>query len=236
MKNALEILFENDAVVAVNKPADILSVAGRNTDKQSVESLLVDKELFKVHRIDAETSGVLLFAKNKEAQVLLSKQFEERQTQKIYHALVCGKMRKDSGTIDVPLKVNAQGNYVKMDAQGKEALTQYECIESFAKYSFVQVQIFTGRMHQIRVHLAGIGHPIVADGKYGNGKALKLSDIKRNYKNTDKEEAVYMGSLALHASSLSFFLPKTDHVITVTAALPKTFELSLKMLRKYGNT
>jgi 23S rRNA pseudouridine1911/1915/1917 synthase len=190
--------------------------------------------IFVVHRIDRETSGVVLFAKTAETHAQLNTAFEQRNVKKKYHAIVVGTSHTNSGCIDLPIIENEQGvRKMKVDTKkGKEARTDYTVIEQFDGYALIEARPYTGRTHQIRLHLSAIGLPILADPLYGDGRGFFLSTIKRNYQRKEEEQPL-LRRTALHAVSLSFNHPVTSGNILIDAPIPKDMEAVLKALRKY---
>jgi len=203
------IVFEDDDYVALNKPSGLLSIPDREGKEISLKSLLQERyeRIFTVHRLDKDTSGLIIFAKNEEAHRHLSMQFEERQTEKIYVGLVLGTPANPKGTINLPIAENmvTRGTMI-INRRGKEAITDYEVLENFGSYSWLQFRIHTGRTHQIRVHLKDMGHPIVCDELYGDGKPLLLSSLKSKFKlsKNELEERPLLNRLGLHAFQLNF--------------------------------
>jgi pseudouridine synthase, RluA family len=231
------ILLEDDAVLAINKPAGLLVLPDRYDHTLfNLYDLLKETfgTIFVVHRIDRETSGVVLFAKTAEAHAQLNTAFEQRQVEKKYRAIVAGISHTESGSINLPITENEHGvRKMKVDTKkGKEARTDYTVIERFDGYTLVEARLHTGRTHQIRVHLSAIGLPILADPLYGDGRGFFLSTIKRNYQGKEEEQPL-LGRTALHAFSLSFSHPITSGNILVEAPLPKDMEVVLKALRKH---
>ena len=202
-------IFEDDDFIALNKPSGLLSIPDREGKEGSLKSLLQEKyeRIFTVHRLDKDTSGLIIFAKNEEAHRHLSMQFEERQTEKIYVGLVLGTPANPKGTINLPIAENmvTRGTMI-INRRGKEAITDYEVLEDFGSYSWMRFKIHTGRTHQIRVHLKDMGHPIVCDELYGDGKPLLLSSFKSKFKlsKNELEERPLLNRLGLHAFQLNF--------------------------------
>ena len=231
-----EILHEDDALIQLNKPAGLLVLPDRfNKSLANLYSILLEElgRIFVVHRIDRETSGVLLFAKTAEAHASLNAQFESRSIEKVYQAIVQGMAREKSGIIDLPLLENEKRGTMRVDPKrGKESVTEYRVLEQFNGYAHVEARPKTGRLHQIRVHLASIGLPIVSDNQYGDGRGFYLSQIKPAYKHVDEERPL-LDRTALHAASLSFEHPSTRERIEATAKLPKDMSSVLKYLRKF---
>ncbi|MDP4263734.1 MAG: RluA family pseudouridine synthase [Bacteroidota bacterium] len=230
------LVFENDELIALNKPSGMLSIPDREGKEISLKTLLQEKygQIFTVHRLDKDTSGLIVFAKNEETHKYLSRQFEERQTEKIYVGLVIGSPMDKKGRINKPIAENTvKRGMMIIHQRGKESLTDYEVLEDFGIYSWLQFRIHTGRTHQIRVHMKDIGHPIVCDELYGDGKPLLLSSIKSKFKLSKKEEEErpILNRLALHAYKLKF----TDthgKLFELEAPLPKDIRATLQQLGK----
>ena len=229
-------LFENDDLIALNKPSGLLSIPDREGKEVSLKKLLQDKyeRIFTVHRLDKDTSGLIVFAKNEAAHKHLSVQFEERQTEKIYLGLVIGSPVSPNGSIDSPIAEHPvkRGTMV-INRKGKEALTDYEVLKSFGIYSWVKFRIHTGRTHQIRVHMKEMGHPIVADEVYGDGKPVLLSSFKSKFKLSKdvEEERPIMGRLALHAWQLKI-TDLSGKLLELEAEIPKDMRATLQQLEK----
>jgi 23S rRNA pseudouridine955/2504/2580 synthase/23S rRNA pseudouridine1911/1915/1917 synthase len=236
----LEILFENDDIVAVNKPAGILSVPDRfDAALPSLKGMLREEygEIFVVHRLDRETSGVILFAKNADTHKYLSALFEERSVEKEYLGLVQGSPVPSEGTIDEPLAPDPRNpGRMWVHAKGKHAVTHYKVLESYGPWALVSFTIETGRTHQIRVHLQRIGHTLVGDTLYGDGKPLFLSQVKKKKFKLSKEaeeERPLIARLALHAHRITF-TDAAGQAITVEAPMQRDMEVAIKQLRKWS--
>ena len=234
------VLFEDEHFVVMNKPAGLLSIPDRfMKDLPNMFNILEQQygEIFIVHRLDKETSGAILFAKNAEAHQLLNGLFREGKVHKKYLALVTGRMQQKEGEIDIPLSSHPSkpGTVVPDYKHGKPAVSSYKVVEEFLSYTLAEVVIHTGKMHQIRVHMQAIGHPLAIDRLYGSSTNIKLSDFKRNYRaKKEVEEKPLMSRLTLHALQLAFSHPFTGKDIHIEAPLPKDFSVLLKQLRKYG--
>lgn len=233
----LEILADNDFFVAVNKPSGMLSIPDREQSEVSLKERLDSHygKVFTVHRLDRDTSGVILFARDAQAHKYLSGIFEGREVEKFYLGFVHGQPAALSGSIDGPIMENPmkRGSMV-IHAKGKPSLTDYTVLESFGILSYVQFQIHTGRTHQVRVHSRDMGHPIAVDPLYGDGQPVFLSAIKRKFKLSKyvEEERPLLGRLALHAWRLSFKDP-SGNPWTIEAPLPKDMSALLQQLRKW---
>jgi 23S rRNA pseudouridine955/2504/2580 synthase/23S rRNA pseudouridine1911/1915/1917 synthase len=230
------IIAEDENWVGLNKPSGLLSIPDREGKDVSLKSLLKEKygEIFTVHRIDKDTSGLIVFAKNENTHKHLSKQFEDRQTKKIYQGLVIGSLAEKKGQIDIPIAEHpAKNGTMIIHRNGKESITDYEVLEDFGIYSWLQFRIHTGRTHQIRVHMKDIGHPIVCDSLYGDGKPVLVSSLKSKFKlsKNEEEERPILGRLALHAYQLSF-AGIDSQTIHLEAPLPKDLRATLQQLGK----
>jgi 23S rRNA pseudouridine1911/1915/1917 synthase len=236
MKIEEYILHEDDSLVAINKPSGMLTIPDREGKDVSLKQLLKAKygNIFTVHRIDKDTSGVVVFTKTEEAHKELSQLFEARETVKIYNGFVLGSPAEKSGTINDPIAEHpVKKGVMTVYKKGKESITEYEVVESFKLYSWMQFHILTGRTHQIRVHMKHLGHPIVCDNLYGDGKPVLVSAIKRkrfNLSKSEEEERPILSRLALHASRLQFQLDGKDY--NFEAELPKDLRALLQQLNK----
>lgn len=186
------IIFENDNLVAINKPSGLATQGGSGI-KISVDDYVREKKWQLVHRLDKDTSGILLIAKTKEATEVLLQAFKEKTIGKTYTALVCGTPSKSYGTISIPLRKKLLGKNEKVLPdfdEGKEAITKFKHIKSFGDYSLIELRPLTGRTHQLRVHCKELGHAIVNDVKYG-GMGTLMKKVSAN--------------MCLHASKI--FIP-----------------------------
>lgn len=230
------IIVETEDYIALNKPAGLLSIPDREGKEISLKKLLQEKygQIYTVHRLDKDTSGLIVFAKNEDTHRQLSMQFEERQTEKIYLGLVLGSVADQKGSVDASIAEHpVKKGLMVINRKGKEALTDYEVINDFGIYSWMQFRIHTGRTHQIRVHMKDIGHPIVCDELYGDGKPVLLSSFKSKFKlSKDVEsERPMLGRLGLHAYQLKFTDP-SGNVIALEAPVPKDMRATLQQLEK----
>lgn len=234
----LERLYEDDDFIIVNKPSGLLSIPDRfNASLPSVRSLLekdLKQPVFVVHRLDRETSGVIAFAKNEAAHRHLSGLMERHEVGKFYAGLVLGTPQPASGRIEAGIAPHPGiAGKMMVDKNGKMSVTDYRVAESWPLYALMQFQIHTGRTHQIRVHMSSIGHPIVCDALYGDGKPFLLSSIKRKFKlgKHVEEERPLLSRLALHAYRLSF-LNEAGSEISAEAPLPKDMAACVAQLNK----
>lgn len=227
------IVFENEHYIVVNKPAGIASLDERDTTRTHLlamaKSYHPDNQL--CHRLDKETSGVLAIAKHAAAYRHLSIQFEKREVTKIYHAIVNGVHHFQEEMVDLPIATSSKGNARIDMAEGKPSLTVFNTIKVFGTHTLVACFPLTGRMHQIRLHLAALKAPITADLLYG-GKYTYLSDLKNKFKlKKDTEEEPLIKRVALHAYSLKF-QDVTGEEIQVQAPYPKDIRAFLTQLEK----
>ena len=233
------IIADTPDFIAINKPSGLLSIPDREGKDISLKKLLIEKfgNIFTVHRLDRDTSGLIIFAKTEAAHKHLSQQFEERQTEKIYQGMVLGSLANKKETIDAPIAEHpVKKGLMTVYRKGKEAITDYEVLEDFKIFSWLQFQIHTGRTHQIRVHAKHIGHPIVCDDLYGDGKPILLSSLKHKFKlsKNEWEERPILDRLALHALSLQFS-SLNGETIKLEAPLTKDLKALLQQLRKLKN-
>ncbi len=233
------VIFEDDTLVAFDKPSG-LPVAPDRRDKGHANLMeLVRARLgpgvANVHRLDADTSGLLLCAKTRPALDFLSGQFQAKTVEKIYHALAVGHPPLDAYTVDFVLKEDeaAPGRMCVVKKHGLAAVTEVRVLERFGRFTDLECRPLTGRMHQIRVHLAASGTPILNDPVYGDATQLLLSDLKRGYKGRADERPL-LARLALHAAQLTFTHPRTRERVTLTAPLPNDYAVALKYLRKFA--
>ncbi len=252
----LPLLCNDDHLVATNKPANCVSVPSKGEKRVATRMLGeqlgipfkgdLDPRIRPVHRIDKDTSGVLLFAKTRSAQTFLSEQFQNRQVEKEYLALVIGNLADVEGTIDANMRRDPSNN-LRMETHrvGKPAVTRWKVLQRFRGYSLLRVVPLTGRTHQIRVHLASIGHPLVVDPLYGSRlrkkeepdrePGLYLSGFKRGYRPPSEEvERPLIGRLTLHAHRLSLLHPNGSP-LKLEAEPPKDFRAGVNMLTKYAS-
>ncbi len=240
MKNTFEILFEDDQILVIDKHAGIPVIPARGKEKSiSVKELLLRtrEEIFTVHRIDEETSGLVLFAKDAVSHRFLNKQFRERVVQKKYTLLTRGIPNPREGEISFSLKKLNNQNKSIIAKDGKEAITHYKVMEEYSNISLCEADIKTGRHHQIRVHFKGINCPLLVDPVYGDA-GFYLSEIKakRYNKGKHEEERPLLNRLSLHASDISFVHPKTEEQLSFQSELPKDFKACLNQLRKLIKT
>ena len=244
-KLKLDIIYEDDDLLIINKPAGIIMHPGAgNYDKTIVNALIhynkdslstIGDELRPgiVHRIDKDTSGLVVIAKNNEVHENLSRQFSEHSITRVYQLLIWGKLRPSSGKIDTFITRSSK-NRQMMEvsiSKGKRAITNYKTIEVFENdktptLSLVECRLETGRTHQIRVHMTHLGNSIMGDGKYKK-KYKKLKNI-----DTNLENLIYkLDRQFLHAKTLGFIHPRTSEEMVFSSILPQELEKILELLR-----
>jgi 23S rRNA-/tRNA-specific pseudouridylate synthase len=251
------VIFEDDSLMVFDKPSG-LPVAPDRGDKQK-ENLMglvhaqFGRDVANVHRLDADASGLLLCAKTKPALDFLSGQFQSKTVRQLYHALVVilpvdeamkvtTAVRDGAGTLPATFPVNLPLDQdeerpgcmrVVRKRDGKPCLTEFAVAEAFGRFALVECRPLGSRTHQVRVHLAAAGAPILDDSFYGAPEIkLLLSDLKRGYKGRAEEKPL-IDRLALHASEVIFTHPVTREPCTLRAPLPREFEIALKYLRKF---
>ncbi len=238
------IIFEDECLIAFDKPSGLAVAAerghppGENLMHAVQEKMGRDVTL--VHRIDADTSGLVLCAKTKVALDFLSGQFQSKTVVKRYAALTVGVPKEDEFIVDLVIKEDEArpGVMCVVKKHGKASVTEFSVQEKFpqpagrSSLALVECRPLTGRPHQIRLHLSVAGAPILNDPLYGDETRLLLSDLKRGYKGRDDERPL-INRLALHAGALTFTHPVSREKTTLSAPRPKDFEVALKYLQKF---
>jgi RluA family pseudouridine synthase len=245
------VVHEDARLLAVDKPARLLTSPDRyDRERPNLMKLLhagiergaewaVQRRidyLSNAHRLDFETTGVLLLAKDKPALVHLANQFGGTQPEKTYVALVPGSPEQDEFEVDLKLTPDPRlPGLMRWSKDGKKALTRFRVLERFRGVTLVSCHPATGRTHQIRVHLKFAGFPIYGDEFYGDGRRLYLSALKPSYRLKDgQEERPLTPSLALHAWKLRVAHPDDGRTVEITAPWPRDLEVALKYLRRFG--
>lgn len=245
-----EVLYEDEHLVAVNKPAGIpvepsrwgehplhLSGALLEWAQRRQQEGPLEKRPRGLHRLDLGTSGVVLYALSLEAERYYRGLFESRLVEKTYHALVLGEVHA-GGVIDEPIAEDqsrgSRGGRMCIDKHGKPSMTEYEPLERFRGYSLVECRPKTGRTHQIRVHMASIGHPLAVDTTYGGGESMLLSHLKSGYRpKHGRPEKPLMDRLTLHAQAVRMVPFGGGEDLEISAPHPKDMTVILTKLRKF---
>lgn len=242
----LDVLYEDDNLIAVNKPPGLLVTPDRwNPSIPTIQDMIREyirreaggghPNIRVVHRLDKDTSGVTLLAKNVKTQTYLSRQFEKGEVTKTYYAIVRGVMTKDEGIINFSLQESSKKpGTMTVNKKGKQSISLYKVVERFKNSTLVEVHPLTGRTHQVRVHLMSIGYPLLFDPIYGEATPLYLSQFKKGYKEKEGKEKPFLSRLTLHAFRLSFREPEEGKTLVVEAPLPDDLSRSLKYFRKYA--
>ena len=244
---SLDIIYEDDILVVVNKPAGLVVHPGHgNYSGTLLNGLLyhfdqLPKNLNErpglVHRIDKDTSGLLVVAKTEQAMTHLAKQFFDKSSERRYVALVWGDVKEDEGTIEGAIgrhpKNRLQMAVFEDNSQGKEAKTHFKVLERFGYVTLIECQLETGRTHQIRAHLKFIGHTLFNDARYGSDKILKGTSFTK-YKQFVDNCFVLLPRQALHAQTLGFIHPLTGEKMAFETPLPEDFKSALEKWRHYA--
>ena len=187
----LDIIEDNEKFVAINKPSGLLSIPDRMQTSKSLKDYLKERYdgIYTVHRLDKDTSGLIVFAKDETTHKQLSQLFESREVEKKYVGFLYGKPSVPTITVEAPIMEHpAKNGLMIVSDQGKYARTDFELLQDFGLYSWMSFTIHTGRTHQIRVHAKHLGHSIVCDPIYGDSKPIFVSSLKKNYRLSKKED------------------------------------------------
>lgn len=242
----LDIAYEDNFILLVRKPAGMLVHPGPNNPRGTLVNALLHRNpeiarvgvLFRpgiVHRLDAHTSGIMIVAKTNHARANLVEQFKTKQVRKEYHAIVVGNMPFDSDYIDLPIGSDPRHpeRMIIDPDNGKPSSTYYEVMERFDSATLVKAQPFTGRTHQIRVHLAQIGFPVIADPHYGRREGQAFFNDRKSRKDRG-EPYPTINRHALHAQRITFNHPVTEEAMTFEAPLPADMQQLLDFYRQHA--
>lgn len=227
------ILFEDDDYIVINKPPFLATLDERFGGAPNILRLARQhyEDIQACHRLDTETSGALALAKNPEAYRHLSMQFENREVKKVYHAAAWGVHQYEGLRVERSIETTTKGK-ARLAYKGKPAETLVRTLEAFSRHTLLECQPVTGRMHQIRLHLAYLQAPIIGDTTYG-GENLFLSTLKKKFNMKEgEEEQPFIKRFALHAANLTFAKLNGESV-TVAAPYPKDFRVLVETLRQY---
>lgn len=243
LKTKVEVIYQDDDVLVINKPAGI-SVTKDRTGAPQLLDILTDQlgqqicsQLRLVHRLDKDTSGVMILAKNAETQSRFSSYFEKKLIKKTYLAIVTGAVPGRQGTINAPLTRSRENPALMCIARkkGKAAVTDWQLLADFGTAALLAVNPLTGRTHQIRVHLPSISLLLAIDPLYGSSRPLFLSDFKSDYRlSKDRIEKPLIDRLTLHAYQIQLLNPEPSCPAYFIAGLDKKFAACLKMLTKHN--
>lgn len=232
----LDIVYEDGSVIVINKPSGmVVHPAAGNYTGTLVNALLYHcKDSLSgingvvrpgiVHRIDKDTSGLLVVAKNDASHLFLAEQLKTHDVSRVYHAIVIGNIKEDTGTVDAPIGRNPHDRkkmaVIRGEGTARDAVTHFRVLERYGRYTYIELELETGRTHQIRVHMASIGHPLVGDEVYGGGGT-----------DFEKKNAKLLCGQCLHAKRLSFTHPDTREQVSFECPLPDYFETVLDKFR-----
>ena len=230
------VIYNDDDIVVLNKRSGLLIAADRYDENAPRLDKEAEKEfgtLFAVHRIDKDTSGCVIYAKNAESHRSLSMQFENREVEKTYHCLVHGYPTWQTQHVDARLLVDGDSKHrTVLSKEGKNAVTDFRNLGKVGPYTWIEAKPHTGRTHQIRVHLNSLGLAIVCDPLYsGNQHPVFLSEIKKRWNGDESQERPLLSRLALHAYSLCVTHPKTGEKMTFVAPYQKDMEATRKQFK-----
>ena len=233
----LDVVYEDADIIVINKPSGmVVHPAPGNESGTLVNALMahcgdslsgINGEIRPgiVHRIDKDTSGLLVCAKHDDAHVFLSSLLKTHDIRRVYHAVVVGNLKEDTGTVNAPIARHRTDRkrmavYPAGTADAREAITHYRVLERYPGFTYAEMRLETGRTHQIRVHMSSISHPLIGDPVYGGGKTP-----------FEKKHARLLDGQCLHAAELTFPHPRTHRQMTFHAPLPENFQRVLAILR-----
>lgn len=220
----LKILFDDPFIIAVDKPSGISTIPNDSTDRENSLVGMVEKhcgkKIFVVHRLDKETSGIVVFAKDPDTHRFLNIEFDNRRVKKKYIGIVVGRVEFENKEISIPIsKSKIHSKRVSLSSKGIEAVTIVKTLKKFKDYSVLEINPVTGRRHQIRLHLKAIGHTLAVDPLYGRKEPI----VEGNN--------IVLNRLPLHAKEISFIHPNSKERITIESSLPEDMRRFVDMLR-----
>ena len=242
-KSVIQIIHIDDSILIVNKPAGLVVIPDHwDPEAPNLMDLLqkrlkkivsTNSELYVVHRIDKDTSGLVILARSPEIHHYFNDEFSHNRIKKSYLAIVNGIPNENRGKIDAPILYSGKGKVI-IHASGKPSVTEFTVMERFRHYALLQINPLTGRTHQIRVHLKSIGHPLAIDPIYGNRSELSIFDIKwRARKKEEELQSSLMSRLSLHSWRLEFNHPGDGRMVYYQIEPPKDFRALLNALKKW---
>ncbi|MCX6153210.1 MAG: RluA family pseudouridine synthase [Candidatus Kapabacteria bacterium] len=240
MSKDLKILYQDSEIIVVDKPAGLLTAPDRYDFAQPCLSRMLAEEfekIFIVHRLDKETSGIIVFARTAESHRFLNILFQDTKIERIYHVIVSGNVLEEELTIDIPIMPHpAKKGIMTPSVRGKESITVFRVLERFRGATLAECKLITGRQHQIRVHCAAIGHALLVDKLYGSGDDFFVSSVKRRFKlKKATEERPILTRTSMHARTLEFIHPVSEQLMTFSSEYPKDFSAVIQILRKYSS-
>lgn len=220
----IPVLYDDENILAVNKPAGVSIIPNMSTPREdSLVGLLEDRfehKMFVVHRLDKDTSGVIIFAKDPGTHRALNMQFENREVKKKYIGIVEGRVEWDEKTISIPVSKSKIGSRkVALSSKGFEAVTIVKTLKRSKDFSLVEIEPVTGKRHQIRLHLKAIGHPLAVDPLYGRKEPVRING------------KAFVERLPLHALSIKFFHPEKNEKLLINADIPEDMKSFIGALR-----
>ena len=242
----LSIVYEDDYLLVVDKPAGMVTHPGAGNYRGTLVNALMhhvqtlankagEDRPGIVHRLDKNTSGLLVVARSDEVYLKLQQQLQTREMKRTYYALICGHVKEETGTIDAPIgrSLHNRKKMVVTNINSREARTDYQLLERYRSYDFIKASLQTGRTHQIRVHFAHLGHPVFGDPEYG-GREKWFRGMFAPERPLAKKLLAILPRQALHAYRLSFTHPITGETKTFKSPLPEDFATVMSMLKSEG--
>lgn len=238
MKNDdMKVIFENNDVLILDKPSGVMVLPGAGEDSKEKISLLgelkngVNKKIIPITSLDSDATGIVLFAKNKNAYDFIAKQIKDNKTEKTFLIIVNGAMQNEEGRIEK--RVISDGERTIINDKGIISSVNYKVIEKFRDFALIEVKPSTSIRNQIRALFWSEGNPLAVDKIYASSEPVLLSSLKRRYKGKDVEKPL-LKRLPLHFAKIRLMLPGSSEASVFQSPLPKDMEITLKQLRKYN--
>ena len=239
MKKSYQLIYDDQDIIVLDKAGHVLTIPDRfDQSKKNLKSMMDNRfgSIYVVHRLDFETSGVIIFARNEAAHQNLSEQFYNQKITKEYLAITVAP-EEEQGIISAPIEeIDSKRGSYKTGRRGKESTTEFEVIERFGKYALLKLTPYTGRTHQIRVHLKHNKTPLVTDKKYGKSNEFYLSQLKKVRLRKHENERPLLKRSSLHSYQLSFQHPSDNRALTFSAPLHKDMKAVIYQLQKSTKT